>query len=630
MDNKCLGFDYSDKEREQTILALIADSKTERMAVEAKWRLLKGYWCGFGQALEKYLDKFGDDTDMTDVLTQFEEVSSSLSLTDAYIQVESQITPEPPEPMFQGRDNKEDSDKAKQRQYIVEYTMYKNDVKSQNTEHERTMRMLGDSFYKVYYDDNKSYDDNHEGEICIDFVNVDDIFPDPTADCIDNCEYINHIYYMHRRKAQRLWKKDFKKEKINVYEIASASRSTTQVTSDNTENGASSEINLVQITEHWYRDDDGDICVSMFVGDKEFRNVKKYWSKTKSQNKNFPFVHFYRIKNLSSFWNMSELEEIIPLINQANRILNTSIDNMELTSNDMLIYEENSLADGEEITNEPGAAIKTKPGMVNSVKRLGGLNALANFVGDIQFLQGEIQRTARNYDSNQGKETERVTTASGLAQLRADASEQSNIKDYDLQQAWKRLFILVDWTALEFYDDDRLIYIGVPQVEKEQQQGLPMNLDKKQGNVFFRFNSDKMRKVKGDKQVPVEGEEVEYYYPLIDCEVNVTSGVQKSKSFTIQVLQSLMGQPITPDNYKTAIKLIQELDIPQKDDIIDEWKEMFNPQPIEGMDNAIQAQLSPQTQQMARKNPQLMEKAKSMMSEQSQSNITAGDRSQQV
>jgi hypothetical protein len=48
------------------------------------------------------------------------------------------------------------------------------------------------------------------------------------------------------------------------------------------------------------------------------------------------------------------------------------------------------------------------------------------------------------------------------------------------------------------------------------------------------------------------------------------------------------------------------------------------------MDNAIQAQLSPQTQQMARKNPQLMEKAKSMMSGQPQSNITAGERSQQV
>ena len=51
----------------------------------------------------------------------------------------------------------------------------------------------------------------------------------------------------------------------------------------------------------------------------------------------------------------------------------------------------------------------------NSWRRLGGLNNMPNFLPIVQAIQNEIQRTTRNFDSNQGKETQRVTTASGLA-----------------------------------------------------------------------------------------------------------------------------------------------------------------------------------------------------------------------
>ena len=61
--------------------------------------------------------------------------------------------------------------------------------------------------------------------------------------------------------------------------------------------------------------------------------------------------------------------------------------------------------------------------------------------GAIKEIQQQIERTLRNYDTNQGKEPERTTTVGGLAQFRADAQAQAQIKNYDIRQAYKNDFI---------------------------------------------------------------------------------------------------------------------------------------------------------------------------------------------
>lgn len=607
MDKKIIDcdFDYSTREaRENTICALFAYAKNSRATIEKRWAVFDSY---YNRIREKILS-------LNEKASKMGLEDAKFHLTDPFIHIESQINTVVPEPRFRGRDGNLDSSKAKQRQYVVKSIIYKNDIDSKNTQNERAMRLYGDSFMKCYYDANKEYNDEITGDICLDLINVDDLFPDPNANSLDECEYIDYVYYMHKRKAVRVWGDKLKKAGIDLDELGGDSRDS-QVVSD----GMSSAIMPfdVRITEHWYIDKEGDICCSMMLNDKEFHHIEKYWDKTKVQNKLFPFVQFYRLKSMAGFWNISEIEAIIPLCDIVDRMLNAALDNIDLMSNDVTVVEEDALAENCELTNEPGAVIKVKAGRVNAVKRLGGLNALKDMIGNIQYIQGEIQRTLRNYDSNTGKETARVTTASGLAQLRADASQQTGIKDYDRMQAWKRLFKLIDWTALEFYDDDRLIFIGTPNSNEIENSDMSENLDPKQGNIFFRFNSKNVRKAKNERieginkgliKVSNDG----YYYPSIDCEINASDGIEKSKSFTIQVLQSLISTQITIDNYKIASKLIEELDIPQKDDIIDMWADIFEPKPIEGMDEQTQAFLSklpPQQQALFRKRPDLLELA---------------------
>jgi hypothetical protein len=562
---------------------------------------------------------------------EIEKPSREFYLTDPFIQVESQINPEYPEPMFSGRDAFQDSAKAKQREYVVKSILYKNDIKSKNTVHERSLKKYGDSFYKVSYDANKAFSDTIMGDIVIEPINIDDVYPDPSARTIDDCEFIDYVYYMHRERARRVFAEDLKKKNVDIYEISTEQRTDTEaVTSgDNTE----AEQFDVQIMEHWYRDTEGDICLSILINDTEIRHVKKYWDKTHTQNKLYPFVHFYSIRDDKSFWNLSELEIILPLVDIADEMMKCGIDNMRLMASDVWTKQtrtnstdkkanEDENEDEEVIDNTPGKIIYYGQGLERPA-RAPGINSLTHFIESINWVQSQIQRTTRNYDSNNGGAIDRNTTASEVQQLKLYQDEQTSTKNYDRLQAWKRLFILVDWSALEFYDDDRMIYIGVPKrvgksVDISGRNNMQENLDTQKGDIFFKFNSDSdVRQVKKGDIIGLNPDGTNnvtpdmYYYPTIDCEVK---GISKTEANSIiNTLMQLAGIKLTQDNYKFIVMAIEQLDIPQKDDIIDEIMNTFEPQPIQGLspeEQQIVSRTSPQTQAMIRKNPYLLELAK--------------------
>ncbi len=609
-------FNYDDEHREQTVNSLFAEAKTARLPLDNKWKILNNAYYSFRDSVDRW---------NAEVEKNFEEDGSNeLKLTDPFIQVESQAEGTVYEPMFVGRDQEDDHQRAKQREYVVKYLIAKNDLQSAVMKNERNLRKYGDAFVKVYYDDSADFDNGGTGDIRIEFINTDDIFPDPAADKLDNCEYVDYVYYMHRRRAERVFAKELKRKGLDVWAIASESRGSTQSVSDS-ETGIESETYTIQVTEHWYRDDDGDIALSILLGDREIKHVAKYWARTGKQNKRYPFEHFRQIASESSFWSTSEIETILPLCEAANRVLNRGLQNFDFLSNDIIGVEEDALAEGEEFDNRPGAVIKFKAGRLRQGwTRLGGLNGIQNVISDMQYFQNEIQRTTRNYDTNMGKETAKVNTASGLAQLRADATAQTNKKDVDRKNGWRRLFQLIDWTALEFYDDDRLIFIGAPKAIRKQEDLLPLsrggcNLDANKGDVYFRFNAQDMEEKRNERIVGLTEDgrpiiDFESYFPIVDCDVIATNGVEKSRSFTIQALQSLLGTQLTVENYKIAIMIVRELGIPQGEEIIGNWLEQFEPQQIPGIDPAVQAQLPLDIQQMARQNPMLVELAKQNIS----------------
>lgn len=582
-------FDYSTKEsRENAVAFLFALAQSQRKNVEKRWEENKAYYAAMEGSQTS--DDYDDDNSLR-------ETSSANVLRDAFIHIESQLDPTLPDAEFRGRDGDIDAEKAKQREYVVKYIAHINDLEGQNSLHERQLLTLGDAFQKVYYDSELGKEKGKVGDVVVRTVLTDDVFPDPTAINDEDCEYFDYVRYIHQNKVARMFSEELAAMGKVITDFGTTSRVETELPELESETTQPIDF-TVQVLEHWYKDKDNKVNCSILINGEEIKHIENYWENTWRQNNRFPFNHTWRIKKVKSYWNAGEIDPIKTLIDKANKMISMGLLNDELMSNDIIICDEGALAEDGEISNAPGTVIMTKTGMSSGVKRLGGLNSFNNTQDKVQFIQAQIERTVRNYDTNQGRETTKVTTASGLAQIRADQQSQSNMKNYDRMQGYKRLYELIDMTALEFYDDDRMIYIGVPQYHAEKGadikgvatpmkplgeidktkgliqagvgngKGLNANMDSSKGDIFFTFNSkDHYKEIKGQsKEIPEADKEV--YVPKVDVSISPSNALAKNKAFTIETLSNLLSVQLTPDNSIIYKELVRELDLPQSNDII--------------------------------------------------------------
>jgi hypothetical protein len=300
-------------------------------------------------------------------------------------------------------------------------------------------------------------------------------------------------------------------------------------------------------------------------------------------------VHYWRVRDENEFYNKSELYPILDMVDAADRKLGANILNDAMMGNDVMIVEEGALQDGCEPSNAPGEIIVTKPNRSAGIRRLGGLQSGSNGAYLVEYLTNQIQRANRNYETNLGKETARQTTASGLAMLRSDADDQANIKKSDRKAGFERLYELLDWLALEFYDDDRLIWIGAKTPEEK--------------NVKFIFNSQNYAR----EMPPVTDfdgnllRESWTYYPRVDVTVDAGDGVIRGKQATLQALGALAAANVTPQNYKLLLAELDILDIPMKREIRDLWESLFAPKVPPELTKALET------------NPQLLEVVKQLV-----------------
>ena len=559
-------YDYATPEgRVATAEWLFQQAKDERAAVEAAWRKHSDYY-SFAHDTAKEMAEAREEAGLEPLDT---------CIPDPYIMVESQVDPNVPQPEFHGRDDDLDSAKAKERELAVKYIVEENRLEDMNTSNERRLRKLGDAFWKAYWDETMPCG-QRRGNIRIKDVAPQDIYPDPTAGAegLQAGEYVFYVYTMHKLKFWRLYHGEIKKHGKSLDEVVNANdyREKDDILEPYTQSTASRD-DLVQILEFWYRQPfdtkaakAGAIGCSIQAGGVELKHIPNYWTRTGEQCELFPFVHYWCIRDETQFWNKSELEPIIPLVDAADRELATGLFNDEMMANNIVLIEEGALAPGEEFTNVPGAVVRVNQGRAGGVARLGGLQNGIQSVSMIEWLLGQIQRANRNYDTNNGRETARVTTASGLLQLRSDAQEQTKIKTADRNAGFCRLYELLDWLALEFFDDDRMLFIGAKRQGEEAETVI--------------YNSANYALEVPELVDPLSGETVQerrIYYPRVDVTVSCGDGLGKSPAATVEILDKLAAVPVTADNWKLLAAELEYLDIPQKQEIVEGWREKFAP-----------------------------------------------------
>lgn len=558
-------YDYTTEEgRVATAEWLFEQAKNERTAVEDGWVRNEGYY-NFVHAAA---------AEMREALEEQGIDWTPAVVPDPFIQVESQLVPEVPQPEFHGRDDDADGEKARRREFAVRYIVEENRINDMNTSNERRLRKLGDAFWKAYWDETMPCGEQ-SGNIRIKDVSPEDFYPDPTAgrEGLEACEYVDYVYTMHKLKFWRLYHDVLEKKGILLEDLLQTQYRVEDGLFEPVTSGTLARDDMVQILEHWYRNPcdteeapAGAIGCTMQAGGVEIKWIPNYWEKTGRQCRLFPFIHYWCIRDETQFWNRSELDPILSLVDAADRQIAIGQLNDAMMANDIVLVEEGALADGSEFTNVPGAQVTVKQGRMGGVARLGGLNNGIQSVSAVNWFLDQIQRTSRNYDSNNGRETARVTTASGLLQLRGDAETQQKLKKADRDAGFCRLYELLDWLALEYFDDDRLLFIGAKK-KGEQPQSLTYN-----GDDFARRAG-----VRVDMLTAAVTDEGFDYYPRVDVTVTAGDGLSKNPATTVEVLDKLAASQITADNWELLAAELEYLDIPQKQEIIESWRRKFAP-----------------------------------------------------
>lgn len=523
-------YDFSSPlSREDTIGCLLENSSQARNKKELYWRKMRRYYDGVHD-INHATSVFCDDMNIPWTPAQS---------PDGFVHVESQIDPELP-----GFEFAPQGDicihSAKIREETVRRICEINSLADMNIKAERSLGINGSAVWKVCWGQNP-ISNEYSSEVVITNPSPEQIYIDPSAETVDSAEYIAYVYPMHKQKARRVFEKDIKAASDSFESYLSGSTKGVMY------EGEYEDDDTLTVTEFWFRQPKnshgnshteykaGDIALSVLINGKEVKYIPKYWQNIDCGM--FPFVIYSKIPEKGSVWGKSELEQIIPLIDAADRELTFAQLNSAFCSNDVILAEENAFSEGQIPDNSPGAVWKLRPGMMGKVQRLGNMSSSqSGQFNSYTMWQNMMQQATGNFDINQGKEPARVITASGIALMNERSKTRQMLKKAGRSEGFKRLYKLIDFTAIEFYEKGR-------------------NVNTKDSS----YNYDRSH-----FEVCSHGVN---YIPDLDIKIHIGDGIANSKAFTVSAINSLISANINKDNYKFVKAYIDLIGLPMRNEI---------------------------------------------------------------
>lgn len=527
--NQMKGFEPADSlMREERAASAVKEARFAKSGVEAYWQRMRAYYDGTHDTARQT----GGYLCETDLPWQ------PACVPDGYLHVESAIDAKLPAFTFSAR-GKEDGEKAALREKIVRYVLQNGDVYEKNAANERRLHLYGSAVWKLGITKNE----RGGAEITVESPDLGTVYPDPFATTVSECEYVAFVYHMSRTRAERLFCEDLLRRDLSMQMLFP----------DNMKGRNAGGLgDTVEITEFWFRQPTdgeaicdfsgekisyaaGDIALSLLIEGREVRYLPKFWKKTSFGE--YPFVIYEKIPEEGRIWGKSELEPIIPLIDAADRQLLFAQLNTAFFAGDILVYEENAFASDSFPENRPGAIWKLRPGMMDKVRRLGGLagDSISHYEIAEKY-RAMMKEATGNYDFMQGDSSTRVNTATGLALLGDYATKRQEAKNMGKKAGFEALYRLIDRMALEVFSAEKLQEITDEDISAEMLS----------------------------------------YMPAPDVSVTVCEGVEGTRSYVLSALEMLFKTEITKENYPIVRAYVGALGFPERHRLLEALDERFS------------------------------------------------------
>jgi len=318
------------------------------------------------------------------------------------------------------------------------------------------MLVYGNAVWFVQWDGK----DGEYGNISIKPVDPFNIFPDPLAESIDNCEFLVYATYRHANQIKQQFP-----EKASAIEGSRITMS--ELVADRDKNDTQ-DANQVLILEMWCRD---WITMDESVKDKKQLKYPKGRVITclpelgilLSDKKNpyndgkFPFVIMKNYDMPFEFWGVGEVEQLMSPQHYINELTNQIIDNAKNTANMQWIIDKNSGIGQGKLTNRPGLVIRKTPG--SEVRRDTPPQMPVYVREQIEILKKDLQDISGVWDSLRGSQQGSITAASAILALQEASQARIRLKIKIMESSLSELAQIVYSRMQQFWKLDRWVRI---------------------------------------------------------------------------------------------------------------------------------------------------------------------------
>ena len=411
------------------------------------------------------------------------------------------------------------------------YLWYTNRMQKKTSEAVRICMKLGTAIYKVFWDWD-AYDGL--GDVAYTVVHPMNFFPDPKAYDIDQMDYC----FVVTRRSLAYIKKRFPDKGHLVVEDQDWA-----ITED-IDHSSNAQEDAATLTEYWFRDESGNLCVAYYVGNLMLDIIGGKWDDSNEpvyRHNRFPFIRQVNYPVDKHFWGISEIEVIEHVQKLINSLEAQIIDSTRLMSNP--IWKVNKKLSGlqEEdawmFDNQPGSVLWTMDG---GVEREPGVSLPANIPEHMERLIFAMEQILGVHDVVQGRKPTGIRTASAIIALQEAANIRVRQKAREMEYSIRELGEQSTWLMLEFYDEPRRIRISgdIPYVTLDVHEALQERMTdvaSQMGMVEPDMQAEDIRLNDQSMGTDTMGEIMrEVKFPEFDVEVKVGPGVPYSQALLHQ------------------------------------------------------------------------------------------------
>ena len=297
------------------------------------------------------------------------------------------------------------------------------------------------------------------GEVKIKAVDPFNIFPDPLAEDVDNCEYIVYATYRNANQLKQLFP-----DKASAIE---GSRITMSELVANRDENDSSEENQVLVLEAWCRD---WTTMDEIDGEKKLKfpngrvitccpdlGIMLSDKPNPYKDGKFPFVLMKNYDVPFKFWGAGEVEQILSPQKYINELTNQIIDNAKSTANMQWIIDKNSGIGQGKLTNRPGLVVRKNPG--TEVRRDTPPQMPGYVREQIEVLKADIQDISGVFDALKGERQGGITAGSAIMALQEASQARIRLKIKLMESALSDLANMVYKRMQQFWKLDRWVKV---------------------------------------------------------------------------------------------------------------------------------------------------------------------------